>query len=76
MSKKTLVKQERPTLDLGLLDDGTIVIQFDKLVKQMTFTPEQAKSLGVGFIEMATHGASVQRMQPPGQTAIGPRGKQ
>lgn len=40
------------TLDLGV-KDGNVVIQFAEPIAQMTFTPEQAKQLGQGFIEMA-----------------------
>ncbi len=51
------------SLDLGVLDDGTVVMQFGQLVKQMTFSPEQAKSLGLGLIEMGTRGESLHRVQ-------------
>lgn len=72
-----MAKQQQPkkesTCDIGLLDDGTVVIQFSELVKQMTFSPAQAIQLGVGFIQMGTRGESVQRVQPPGKTASGPR---
>lgn len=50
------------TVDLGLLNDGSVVLQFGALLKQMTFTPEQARSLGVGLIEMATRADSVGRL--------------
>jgi hypothetical protein len=64
-------KIEEGTCDLGLLNDGTIVIQFGKLVKHMVFTPQQAKMLGLGLIENAVRGESLQRVSPPGQTAHG-----
>ena len=70
-------KQDNPTTcDLALLDDGTVVQQFGERIKQMTFTPEQAKQIGLGFIEMGTRGESLQRVSPPGLTAMGPRRKQ
>ena len=58
-------------LDLAVLDNGMVVIQFRERIKQVTFTPEQAKSLGVGLIEMGTRAESLQRAV--GKTAIGPR---
>lgn len=42
------------SVDLGVLDTGEVVIQFGELIRQMTFTPEQARKIGQGFIEMAT----------------------
>jgi len=59
-SVKELIKEG--TCDLGVLDDGKVVIQFGELVRQMTFTPEQAKQLGLGFIEMATRAESQSRL--------------
>lgn len=73
MAKQQDKKKEGSTCDLGLLDDGNVVIQFGELVKQMTFTPTQAIQLGVGFIQMGTRGESIQRVQPPGKTSVGPR---
>jgi hypothetical protein len=67
------VKPGPTTCDLGLLNDGTVVIQFSEPVKQMTFTPEQATGLGVGFIQMGTRGESLQRVSPPEKTAQGSR---
>ncbi len=61
------------SLDLGVLDDGTVVIQFNTRIKQMIFTPAQAKAVGMGLIEMGTRGESLQRVSPPGKTAAGPR---
>lgn len=73
MANSNTLQKERDvpegTADLGLLDDGTVVLQFSKLLKQMTFTPAQAKQLGLGFIEMATRAESVQRVQPPARTS-------
>lgn len=66
----------KSTCDVGLLEDGTVILQFGQLVKHMTFTPEQAIGLGVGFIQMGTRGESLQRVQPPGRTAVGPGRKQ
>ena len=66
-------QKEANSLDLGVLDDGTVVMQFGELVKQMTFSPSQAKQLGLGLIEMGTRGESLQRISLPGKTAIGPR---
>ena len=59
---------QRGTVDVGLLDDGLIVIQFGTPITQMTFSPEQARAFGVGLIETATKGFSLQRVQPPGLT--------
>ena len=42
------------SVDLGVLKTGHVVIQFGSLVQHMTFTPDQARQLGQGFIEMAT----------------------
>lgn len=61
------------TCDIGVLDDGQVVIQFGELIKQMTFTPQQAKQLGLGLIEMGTKGESLQHVQPPAKTAAMPR---
>jgi len=58
MAKQQKKKEESTSLDLGLLDDGTVVMQFGRLVKQMTFTAAQARALGVGLIENATHSDS------------------
>ncbi len=70
---KDNIKGKDSTCDLGLLEDGTVIIQFGALVKHMTFTPQQAVQLGVGFIQMGTRGESVQRVSPPGKTSTGPR---
>lgn len=56
------------TCDVGLLNDGTVVIQFAEPIKHMTFTPAQAIAIGVAFIKNATHGESIQRVSPPGRT--------
>lgn len=64
------------TIDVGLLNDGSVVIQFAEPVRHMTFTPAQAEAIGVAIIKNAAHGESIQRVQPPGQTAAGPRRKQ
>ncbi len=57
------VQREIPknTLDVGVLDDGQVVMQFGELTKQMTFTPEQAKQVGLGLIEMGTRAESLTR---------------
>ena len=57
------------TCDVGVLDSGLVVLQFGEAIKQMTFHPHQAKSLGLGLIEMATRAESLQRVQPPGKTS-------
>jgi len=64
------MKREIPegSCDIGVLDSGQVVIQFSELIKQMTFTPQQAKALGMGLIEMGTRGESLQRVQPPDKT--------
>lgn len=61
------------SLEIGVLDDGIVVIQFNKLIKQVNFTPEQAISLGVGLIQWGTRGESLQRVAPPAKTALGPK---
>ena len=63
LAKRAERKIQENTVDLGLLDDGTVIIQFGTLLKQMTFTPEQARSLGLGFIEMATRADGMKRLQ-------------
>jgi len=50
------------SFDLGVLDNGQVVIQFGGLIRQMAFTPEQAKGIGLGFIEMATRAESLSRL--------------
>lgn len=62
--------------NLAVLNDGQVVIQFSAAIKEVLFTPEQAKQIGLGFIEMGTRGESLQRVSPPGKTAVGPRRKQ
>jgi hypothetical protein len=62
--------------DIGLLNDGMVVIQFPEPIRHMTFTPAQAEAIGVAFIKNAAHGESIQRVSPPGKTAVGPRRKQ
>ena len=42
------------SVDLGVLNDGNVIINFAELVQHMTFTPEMARKIGQGFIEMAT----------------------
>lgn len=63
------------TCNVGLLNDGSVVIQFGEPVMYMTFTPEQAEQIGLAFIKNASHGESVQRVSPPGTTAQQPRRK-
>lgn len=55
------------SLDIGVLESGQVVIQFGAAIKQMTFTPQQAKELGLGLIEMGTRAESIQRVQPVGK---------
>jgi hypothetical protein len=64
------------SVDVGLLKDGSVVIQFAEAVRHVTFTPAQAEVVGMALIKNAAHGESIQRVQPPGQTAVGPRRKQ
>ena len=52
------------SLDIGVLDSGQVVMQFGELTRQMTFTPEQARDLGMGLIQMGTRAESLQRVQP------------
>lgn len=69
-------KEKRPdpgTCDVGVLNDGMVVIQFGEPIQQMTFTPKQAVELGVGFIQAGTRGESLQRVSPPAQTGPGSR---
>ncbi len=59
MFRKAQTKQIAHTpaansVDLGVLQTGEVVLQFGELVQHMTFTPDQARQLGQGFIEMAT----------------------
>jgi hypothetical protein len=49
------------SLDVGILDDGQVVMRFSELIMQMTFTPQQAKALGTGLIEMGTRAESLPR---------------
>lgn len=70
MAKK---EKQDTSCNLAVLDDGMVVIQFDRSVRQMTFTPEQAKQIGIGFIEMGTRGESLQRVSPPAKTGTGSR---
>ncbi len=42
------------SIDLGVLKTGHVVLQFAELTQHMTFTPDQARKIGQGFIEMAT----------------------
>lgn len=60
-------------IDIGVLDNGAVAIQFGLLVKQVVFTPEQAISFGVNLIKAGTRAESIQRVSPPGKTAQGPR---
>ncbi len=67
--KRESVERDIPSnsVDLGVLDDGQVVLQFGELIKQMTFTPAQAKQLGLGLIEMGTKAEALQRVQPVGK---------
>lgn len=62
-------------VDLGLLEDGNVAMQFPERIRQIVFSPAQAKQLGLGLIELGTHGESVQRMAPPEKTGAMPRRK-
>jgi hypothetical protein len=55
------------SLDIGVLESGHVVIQFGSAIKQMTFTPQQAKDLGLGLIEMGTRAEAISRVQPVGK---------
>jgi hypothetical protein len=50
-----------PTCNIVGLDNGNVAIQFSEDLREMVFTPEQAKALGVGFIEMATRSEYVRQ---------------
>jgi hypothetical protein len=47
-------------IDLMVVDDGNqVAIKFDKLLDVVTFTPDQAVSLGVGLIQFAERAKKV-----------------
>lgn len=71
MSKKEQRKIPDNSCDIGVTDDALVVVQFAVPTKEMTFSPQQAKQLGLGFIEMGTKAESLQRVQPPGKTVAG-----
>lgn len=71
-----MAKTEMSGAEVKLLTDGNVVLEFGRLLKHMVFTPEQAVGLGVALIKFGAHGESFQRVQPPAQTAQGPRRKQ
>ncbi len=54
--------KRQSSLDVGLLTDGMVIIQFGESVKQFIMTPEQATAIGLGLIKNAAHGESVQRV--------------
>ena len=60
-------------LDIGVMDSGQVAIQFNQLIRQVVFSPEQAISLGVNLIKAGTRGESLQRVAPPGKTTASPR---
>jgi hypothetical protein len=43
-----------PAFNVVALDTGNVAIQFSERINGMVFTPDQARALGVGLIEMAT----------------------
>lgn len=61
MSKSAKSQDQARPFTLVVLDDGHVALQFEKPTKDLVFTPEQAKSLGVGFIEMGTRAEYVKR---------------
>lgn len=63
-------------VDIRILDTGGVALQFNSLVRQVVFSPEQSISMGVNLIKAGTRGESLQRVAPPGQTAAPPRRKQ
>jgi hypothetical protein len=51
------------SLDMAVTEDGTVVLQFSSLIKEVRFTPEQATHIGVGLIQWATRADSLRRVE-------------
>lgn len=74
MAKTTLVKKEEQTgsggsIQIGLDPALQIVMNFDKPVPGVTFSPEQAEQIGVSLIQHAAL-ARLQIKQNEGPVAI------
>jgi hypothetical protein len=49
---------------LIVTEGGQVAVRFDEKIKELIFTAEQAKTLGLGFIEMGTRAEYVQALGP------------
>lgn len=63
MTKKS--NGQETALDIGVTDEGVVVLQLSSLVREIRFAPEQATAVGLGLIQWATRADSLRRANAP-----------